>query len=98
MDLLEDIKRELRSGDGRASDESARTDDTGGAGPAERAAGSTAGPNSATGDDADANGEAGDPAASRERDHLCSFCETEFDASRTVCPECGAEIVLRGAR
>ncbi|NEU58045.1 hypothetical protein [Halorussus sp. MSC15.2] len=43
-----------------------------------------------------------DDSASAERDrsgdHLCPFCETEFDADRGACPECDAEIVLRGTR
>ena len=36
----------------------------------------------------------------RERDdgHLCAFCQHEFDAERGACPDCGAEIVLRGGR
>lgn len=31
-------------------------------------------------------------------EHLCAFCQTAFDAERGYCPDCGAEIVLRGRR
>ena len=34
----------------------------------------------------------------RDDDHLCAFCQHEFDADRGACPDCGAEIVLRGRR
>lgn len=64
----------------------------------------TATDDSGAGDDPESTGETpagteGNTDASEQRDeHLCSFCETEFDADRTVCPECDAEIVVRGAR
>lgn len=35
---------------------------------------------------------------SRDNEHLCRFCRSTFDADRNTCPECGAEIVLRGDR
>jgi len=114
MDLLEDIKRELRGerddGDSTASDDDpASADDAGtdtgdaGSGSESVARSTTAagsgpdGESVAGGDETRPNGAtAGD--SSQGDDHLCSFCETEFDASRDVCPECDAEIVLRGAR
>ena len=34
-----------------------------------------------------------------EANHVCAFCRTSFDAGdRSACPECGAEVVLRGER
>lgn len=42
------------------------------------------------------DGSAGEPG--RDDEHVCSFCRTAFDADRRSCPECDAEIVLRGAR
>ncbi|WP_135854251.1 hypothetical protein [Halorussus salinus] len=111
MDLLEDIKRELR-GDNEPDDgdsaadgadsmlDDAESDDTGtGSGPVARST-TASGPDDesvADGDETRPDGAAaGD--SSQGDDLLCSFCETEFDASRDVCPECDAEIVLRGAR
>lgn len=46
------------------------------------------------------DGDGGDSVSDRDRDdgHVCSFCQTEFDADRGSCPECDAEIVLRGAK
>lgn len=35
---------------------------------------------------------------SRTGTHVCSFCGAEFDADRRACPECDAEVVLRGER
>lgn len=138
MDLLDDIKRELRGeekttddGDSaRGGDAETGTDDAGSdtadAGSHTDDAGShtedpetgsesvarsttaagsgSNGESVASGDETDAGGdETGGRGAtggdsSRGNDHLCSFCETEFDASRDVCPECDAEVVLRGTR
>ncbi len=97
MDLLKDITSELRGGDKTGNDESTTDHED-----SER----TGEDNPKRPEDAAADakpGEQSTPAAadseSGERDeHLCSFCETEFDAGRSVCPECDAEIVLRGAR
>lgn len=36
--------------------------------------------------------------STRDDGHVCSFCQNEFDADRGVCPECDAEIVVRGTR
>ena len=34
-----------------------------------------------------------------EANHVCAFCRARFDASdRSACPECEAEVVLRGER
>jgi predicted RNA-binding Zn-ribbon protein involved in translation (DUF1610 family) len=47
------------------------------------------------------------PASDRDRElspsdrgdeHVCDFCGADFDASRGRCPDCGAEIIVRGAR
>lgn len=85
MDLLKDITRELRGGD-----ESARSD-----GQTPRASTRpTDAAERATGDSADDES----TASPRSDTHVCSFCETEFDADREVCPDCDAEIVFRGAR
>lgn len=93
MDLLKDITRELRG-----SEESTR--DEGSAGRAPRG-------DVADEPTTDSPGEfpAGDdsPVAPRADSlsadtHVCSFCETEFDADRRTCPECDAELVLRGER
>ncbi|UPV76519.1 hypothetical protein M0R89_18475 (plasmid) [Halorussus limi] len=96
MDLLKDITSELRGGDERTNDDHS--------GPADGASGDTRPVKRSTTatDDSPSDGESGDEtdasASAGPDEHLCSFCETEFDASRDVCPECDAEIVLRGAR
>jgi len=84
MDLLKDI-RELRGGEGSTRDD----------GPAGRTPHSDAVDQPTT--DASGGFVADDDAPSDDT-HVCSFCETEFDADRRACPECDAEIVLRGER
>jgi len=113
MDLLEDIKRELRGDEPKADDgdsasdgadstlDDAESDDGSGTGSEPVARSTTAsgsdGESVTDGEETQPDGAtAGD--SSQGNDLLCSFCETEFDASRDVCPECDAEIVLRGAR
>lgn len=34
----------------------------------------------------------------RDDEHVCDFCGTDFPAGRGACPDCGAEIIVRGAR
>lgn len=36
--------------------------------------------------------------ADRDDEHVCDFCGADFDANRGRCPDCGAEIIVRGAR
>ena len=88
MDLLKDITRELRGRGETRRDERVQT---------------TA--NSRR--EADRRGSTGDPdespdenATDRSRgdEHVCPFCETEFEATRGSCPDCDAEIVFRGER
>lgn len=43
-------------------------------------------------------GNAGPRESGQDDEHLCAFCQTGFDASQGACPDCGAEIVLRGRR
>lgn len=95
MDLLKDITRELRGGehassgggshgDAQSQTTSTTRSDSGRRRTDDETSDATAGP----GESADGVGDI----------HVCSFCETEFDASSDVCPECDAEIVLRGDR
>lgn len=89
MDLLKDIRRELRGDEYvTGGEEPTRTD---GRTPTTRPA------HDRVAEPTESNT---DQPTDRERPdaHVCSFCETEFDAKRGVCPECGAEIVLRGDR
>ncbi|WP_135827171.1 hypothetical protein [Halorussus ruber] len=71
---------------------------------ASNSAGDSAGDSGANGGDSDESGSnaSGKSTSSTESApeeiHVCSFCETEFDAGRDACPECDAKIVLRGAR
>lgn len=106
MDLLKDITRELRGGENESSSAdggqsqttpTARGDSNRRDAP-DAAADRSGTPDEPTGDDpsTDQNTEA--PDQSTEDVHVCSFCETEFDSSDSVCPECDAEIVLRGER
>ncbi|WP_134671495.1 hypothetical protein [Halorussus marinus] len=37
-------------------------------------------------------------ATDRDDEHVCDFCGSDFEASRGRCPDCGAEIIVRGAR
>lgn len=104
MDLLKDITRELRGGTGTAEGENgsrsggnsrhaptARAD--AGRGDSSAKDGASAAADEPTeGTDSLSDGD------SLSDVHVCSFCETEFDASSSVCPECDAEIVLRGER
>lgn len=97
MDLLKDITRELRGDDG-----SGRSDGHSDRAPRAESASETGG-STASGDPSDggsAGGDASDRTNRRSRadTHVCSFCETEFDADRRACPKCDAEIVLRGDR
>ncbi|WP_132058744.1 hypothetical protein [Halorussus amylolyticus] len=34
----------------------------------------------------------------RDDEHVCDFCGTDFDANLGACPDCGAEIIVRGRR
>ena len=90
MDVLKGITDGLRTG---SDDTQNETDRTGGTETHERE--SADGP---SGEESQL--ESGGPEAdeSNEDEHLCSFCETAFDAGRDTCPECDARIVLRGAR
>lgn len=88
MDLLKGITRELRASDERTgtSDRSRTTAEAGRNRP-ER-----------TADRDPASGSDGADQRARADDYLCPFCETTFDSDRGVCPECDAEIVMRGDR
>ena len=98
MDLLKDITSELRGDDERTGDEDGTSDSEGGERTGEDDVGRTENPATDARPE-EQSAAAADDSGSGERDeHLCSFCETEFDASRSVCPECDAEIVVRGAR
>lgn len=83
MDLLKDLTRELGVRGGH-----------GGTGNADDAAGST--PEDR--DRAPVPGDAESGEASRSDRQVCPFCRTEFEAARGTCPECNAEVVLRGER
>jgi hypothetical protein len=94
MDLLKDITQGLRgSGEtrrndrGRASESSRRDRD--------RRSSTESGDDPAS---ADGNESVESNDESRADEHVCSFCEAEFDASRGVCPDCDAEIIFRGER
>jgi len=39
-----------------------------------------------------------DSTSDRGDEHVCDFCGADFDASLGQCPDCGAEIIVRGAR
>lgn len=90
MDVLKDITDGLRKGDGSEQDESARDE-------IER--------DGTDRDKTDRNENQQSVSTAKQghesnenEGHVCSFCETEFDAERETCPECDARIVLRGAR
>lgn len=34
----------------------------------------------------------------RDDEHVCAFCGTDFAASRGACPNCDAKIIVRGER
>lgn len=87
MDLLKDITRGLRNSDESATDGRSRSP------PADRTDAVRPGAtDDSPGDDSSNDDQ------SRADTHVCSFCETEFDADRRACPDCGAEIVFRGER
>lgn len=90
MNFLKDITQGLRGRDGARRDERTLATDLGRDG---GRAGSTAESDDASGD---THGTA--TRDQRSDEHVCSFCQTEFDASRGSCPECDAEIVHRGER
>ena len=90
MDVLKGITDGLRTGGDDAQDE---TDRTGGTGTHGRE--SADGP---SGEEPRLEGGGHEADELTEDEHLCSFCETAFDAGRDTCPECDARIVLRGAR
>jgi hypothetical protein len=94
MDVLKNITDGLRSGGKDARDETERTDriDTHGRDSPETIDDSSD-KEARLGNDGPEAGE-----STEGDEHLCSFCETEFDAERDTCPECDARIVLRGAR
>ncbi|WP_157971722.1 hypothetical protein [Halorussus litoreus] len=102
MDLLKDITRELRGDDGPSrSDSQSSRSDGGSASDGGRSGGATAVRADSTGETTEPNGasdDASDTDSAGDDTHVCSFCETEFDADRRACPDCDAEIVLRGAR
>ncbi|WP_435181858.1 hypothetical protein [Halorussus sp. AFM4] len=86
---LKDITRGLRG-----DDEDAPADDETG-----EATGSRSPPSAVASDRHEPSGDDTSSAgADREDAHVCPFCETEFDPDRGACPECDAEIVLRGTR
>lgn len=91
---LKDLTRGLRGGEGGtpADDEPGAATDSRSPANRETATGAASDGDESTDDDA-ASGD-----ADRDDAHVCPFCETEFDADRGACPECGAEIVLRGTR
>jgi hypothetical protein len=94
MDLLKDITRGLRGSGETARNERGRTAEDSRSDPDRR---STTSRSDAPGS-ADESGDVESSDGGRGDVHVCSFCETEFDASRDVCPECDAEIVFRGTR
>lgn len=83
MDLLRDITDGLRG-----DDQTRRSDESDPATTVPRDDGSA--------DEPRRDGSTGEPG--RDDEHVCSFCRTAFDADRRSCPECDAEIVLRGSR
>ncbi|NHN61340.1 MULTISPECIES: hypothetical protein [Halorussus] len=91
---LKDITRGLRGGE-----DATLTDDEPGA---ETDSRPSTDRDSATDAASDGEESTDDDSASSDADrddaHVCPFCETEFDADRGACPECDAEIVLRGTR
>ncbi|MFC7078983.1 hypothetical protein [Halorussus caseinilyticus] len=91
---LKDITRGLRGGDETRKGDQSRTTADARPGAAQS---STSDPAEATTNRTDsASDDATDP--DRDDEHVCSFCQAEFDADRGVCPECDAEIVFRGTR
>ena len=96
MDVLKDITDGLRTGDtDETTETTSETDETATTGTDTQRNRESRSPQTESPQSADP-GEYSD--SDRGDSHLCSFCETEFDAGRDTCPECDAEIVLRGAR
>lgn len=112
MGLLDDITDELRGDDETDRDESGTATDARDDTAADRTPsssdsdgstdrdGETAGQDGETtgGEDGDSSGDGDRDDGGRDDGHVCSFCQTEFDADRGSCPECDAELVLRGAK
>lgn len=92
MDLLKDLTRELRGGDDHtgANGRSRTTANVGGGSNRSESAGTSA--------DSEPHSTPESSDRNRDDEHVCRFCQTEFDAERGTCPECDAEIVLRGDR
>lgn len=91
MDILKDITRGLRGRDeGQRSKQSRTTIDS----QSNRMRRSSANDSNESGGRSEGNvSDRGE-----DDDHVCSFCQTEFEANRGACPDCGAELVLRGDR
>ncbi|MFC4451510.1 hypothetical protein [Halorussus aquaticus] len=101
--LYEMDLREITSGLCGGDERTRRDDESGTTAGSEREGDGSRSATSESGDTATNRSETtSDDSASSEQDrdddYLCPFCETEFDAERGACPECNAEIVLRGTR
>ncbi|WP_137286187.1 hypothetical protein [Halorussus salinisoli] len=95
---LKDITRGLRGDDERTrqDDQSRATADSRPDGAAQSSV-SESTDTTAGRTDSETDG-SGPTDSDRDDEHVCSFCQTEFDADRGVCPACDAEIVFRGPR
>ena len=91
MDLLKDITRELRGRGETRRDERLQTTNS-------RRDTDRRGSTGDADESPDENADAESPDQSRGDEHVCSFCETEFEATRGSCPDCDAKIVFRGER
>lgn len=99
MDLLKDITEGLRGNtETRGTAEARRGDPGGNSGSSRRGSDRRCASEDGDEDGTDEDSAADSGDGNREDQHVCSFCETEFDADRGVCPECDAEIVFRGQR
>lgn len=100
MDVLKEITDGLRKGDENAQDETEATDSASRQGRESHGSRDSYESTSKPSDEGPELERSGSSAGEPNGDdvHVCSFCETEFDAGRETCPECDARIVLRGAR
>lgn len=94
MELLKGITEELKGSSerDRASDRDQSRSASGRASETRKSA------SKSTTSEAETDSEAQTTQRTRDDEHVCAFCGTDFAASRGACPDCDAEIVVRGER
>lgn len=94
MELLKGITRELKG-----SSEQDRSSDRDRSRPASgRASETRESASTSTTSETESASDSQRTDRTRDDEHVCAFCGTDFAASRGACPDCDAKIIVRGER